>query len=377
MKVLIFSLAYFPKVGGAEIAIDEITKRIDDIEFHLVTLRFGKERRTEQLGNVTVHRVGWGPSYFAKILFVPLAALKAARLNRTLKFDGFWAMMSYMTFPIALMRLFGNKTPYLLTLQDGDPFERVFERPHIKPFLPLLRYGFKNATLVQTLSTYLVDWAHTLGYEGAVEVVPNGVDAKHFSRIVGSREEMRRSWQQHMSDVLLVSTSRAVTKNALDDVIRALKFLPSHVHFFNFGYGPDIVKLENLARSLGVLDRTHLMPHPGLETLPQYLQACDIFIRPSRSEGFGISFVEAMAAGLPVIATTEGGLSDFIFDKKTAFVVDRDSPKQIAEAVEYILSNPELSKKVIETARSMVFEKYDWQLIAKTMREKVFSRLFA
>ena len=69
-KILIFSLAYFPHVGGAEIAIKEITDRIDDIEFHLITLRFENEQQEERMGNVLVHRIGNGASYLQKILFV-------------------------------------------------------------------------------------------------------------------------------------------------------------------------------------------------------------------------------------------------------------------------------------------------------------------
>ncbi len=79
------------------------------------------------------------------------------------------------------------------------------------------------------------------------------------------------------------------------------------------------------------------MGQAGYAQLPDALAACDIFIRPSRSEGMGNSFIEAMAAGLPVIATQVGGLSDFIYDAKrnpgkeaTAWAVDPDSPEQIA-----------------------------------------------
>jgi len=62
-RVLIFSLAYYPHVGGAEVALKEITDRISDIEFHLITLNFGGEKREEKIGNVFVHRVGNGSSY--------------------------------------------------------------------------------------------------------------------------------------------------------------------------------------------------------------------------------------------------------------------------------------------------------------------------
>lgn len=375
-KVLIFSLAYFPHRGGAEVSIKEIAGRLPDMEFHLITLQFGGSPRRERIGNVEVYRVGFGSAYLSKILFVPLAALKAHSLARTHMFDAAWAMMSYMVFPLVLLRMMGVHIPYVLNLQDGDPFEQVFERWYILPFRPLLLYGFRNASVVQVLSNYLGEWARTAGYTGPIEVVPNGADCTHFAEADPLMvEHVQREIGKEDGVVGVVSTSRLVHKNALDDMIRALPLLPAHIHFYNFGVGTDKKKLEELARTLGVADRVHLLNHPGLEVLPAYLHACDIFIRASRTEGFGVSFVEAMAAGLPVIATQEGGLKDFI-TPEVAWVVEKDRPDQIALQIKDILGNPERTKKVIENARKLAFEKYDWDLIARAMQEKVFGRLF-
>ena len=373
-RVLIFSLAYYPRVGGAEVAIKEITDRTADIEFEMITLRFGQESKVERVGKVLVHRVGFGGGYLSKILFVPLAAAEAYVLNRQQKFDAAWAMMSYMVFPIVLLRLLGVRLPYVLNLQDGDPFEQVFSRWYILPVRPLLVSGFRNAAVIQPLSQYLVGWAKALGYLGPIEVIPNGASCKLFSEAVAHKREA--------GDTILVSTSRLVYKNALDDVIRALKILPG-VHFYNYGFGPDKSALLRLAQQEGVEERVHLEPHPGVAHLPPYLKAADIFIRPSRTEGFGVSFIEAFAAGLPVIATQEGGIADFLFDAKrnpdkptTGWAVDKDSPTQIAEAVGEILGNPEGTRIVVETAKAMAFEKYDWDLIARDMRQRVFATLF-
>lgn len=399
-KILIFSLAYYPNfVGGAEVAIKEITDRIapSDIEFHMVTLRFDSAApKFSKEGNVTVHRVGWGRRgvraaqtftlgfYFSKIIFIPLAALKAIRLNRAHHFDGFWAMMSYMLFPIVLLRFAGVRAPYALTLQEGDPFERVFARWYILPFRPLLALGVRHARVVQTISNFLAEWARALGFRGRIEVIPNAVDVTHFSQSYSADElgAVKEKLKKREGDVFLITTSRLVEKNAVDDVIRAMAQLPAPVRFLVLGTGPDEAMARALATELGVLDRVHFLGHVSHAELPKYLKVSDIFIRPSRSEGMGNSFVEAMAAGLPVIATQEGGIADFLFDAKrnpekptTGWAVERDSPTQIAEAVDTILANPEKVKKVIATAKQMVIEKYDWNLIAKNMHERIFRPL--
>lgn len=372
-KILIFSLAYYPHVGGAEVAIKEITDRIADTEFHMVTMRFSPtEAREEKIGTIVVHRVGNSASYLSKILFVPRAAIMAARLHHTHHFDAFWAMMSYMLFPIVLLRSFGNRVPYVLTLQEGDPWQHMFSRWFILPFRPLLSIGFKNASAVQTISTYLARWARRMGYQGETSIIPNGVDAARFAGV-----------QHRASDTMtLVTTSRLVHKNAVDDVIRALALLPDTVQFVIYGIGTDEAMLKALAKKLGVTERVRFVGHLDHAELPRALGECDIFVRPSRSEGMGISFVEAMAAGLPVIATQEGGISDFLFDAKrnpdketTGWAVDVDSPEQIAEAVRDILAYPEKVTQVTTTAKKLVFENYDWNLIASRMQMVFYTLL--
>ena len=156
-KILIFSLAYYPRVGGAEVAIKKITNNIKDIEFHMVTMRFSSaDKKKEKNENVTIHRVGQGSGYFSKILFIPLAAWEARRLHKTEKFDAVWVMMSYMLLPFLLS---GLRIPYALTLQEGDPWEHMFNRWFILPFRPLLSYGFKHASAISAISTYLAVYA--------------------------------------------------------------------------------------------------------------------------------------------------------------------------------------------------------------------------
>jgi glycosyltransferase involved in cell wall biosynthesis len=81
-----------------------------------------------------------------------------------------------------------------------------------------------------------------------------------------------------------------------------------------------------------------------------------------------------MASRLPVVATQEGGLAEFISDE-TAWVVEKDSPQQIAGAVKSILANPNQVEQRTDFARRMVEEKYNWDAVAKAMNERVFGRV--
>ena len=358
-KVLIFSLAYYPRVGGAEVALKEITERIGDIEFDIVTKRFSPaDAKEERIGSVQVHRVS-GP----KFLYPLMAARKAYFLHRARPYHGAWSMMSYMLFPIVLLRMAGVALPYVLTLQEGDPFRHMFGRLHILPFRPLLGWGFRHARIVQVISTYLAGWARQMRYPGIIEVIPNGVDVAKFSGDKVPHE-----------GVVLVTSSRLVRKNGVDTVIRALPMLPG-VQFAVLGSGPDEAPLKALAKEFKVEDRVHFRGHVEHADLPRHLHHADIFVRPSRSEGMGNSFIEAFAAGLPVIATQVGGLKDFI-TSDVAWPVRPDIPSDIATAVKDILQDPERARRAVERASALARGTYEWDFIAKDMREKVFAQLF-
>jgi len=98
------------------------------------------------------------------------------------------------------------------------------------------------------------------------------------------------------------------------------------------------------------------------------MQVADIFIRPSRSEGQGISFLEAMACKIPVIATPVGGIVDFLKDGETGYFCQPENPESIAETVKRVISDPN-KNQIIENAYEMVKEKYDWDLIARQVAE--------
>ncbi|MFZ2167316.1 MAG: glycosyltransferase family 4 protein [Minisyncoccia bacterium] len=387
-KILIFSLAYYPTfASGAEVAIKEITDRISEseFEFHMITLLFDRtQSREEKIGHVVVHRIGFGGGYLSKMLYVPLAALRARSLHKKLHFDGMWSVMTYMLFPVVLAKKLGVSAPHLLTLQDGDPYEKVFERWFIRPVAPILDAGFRTARVVQAISTYLATWPARRGYRGVVEVVPNGASlASAQDYPTEELDLLKREVGKKEGEVFLVSVSRLVHQKGIDTIIRALPLLPVHIRLLIVGDGSDRDMLVQLASELGVTDRVIFAGQVDRTMTAKYRKISDIFVSPSRSEGQGISFVSTMLSGLPMIATQEGGLADFVFDAKrnpgqptTGWAVDKDSPEQIAEAIEDILAHPEVAARVTATAKKMAIENYDWDCIAVKMKG-LFDRLVA
>ena len=343
----------------------EITDRISDIEFDMVTMRFDKSHpKFERVGNINIYRIGGGLGYLSKILFV----LQATAFALKHKYDSYWAMMTYMLFPVVLVRLLGKKTNYSLTLQDGDPFTHVFNRLRIFFFRPLLYWGFRKASKVQAISTFLAGWARKMGHKKEVEVIPNGVDLSKF--------RIQNFPKKENNKIKLITTSRLVKKNAVEDIIESLQYLPENVELEVIGSGPLDEYLKLRAENLNLEKRVKFLGEIANENLPPYLYDADIFVRPSLSEGQGISFIEAMAAGLPVVATPVGGITDFLKDRETGLICKVNDPKNIADKVMEYINNPELKEMIIKNARDMVIEKYDWNMIAKKMKTLVFEPLF-
>ena len=385
-KSLIFCLSYYPHlVGGAEVAVKEITDRLgSDFEFDMVTLYAGKSR-FERIGNVNVYRVG--PrinivgnsvpriSYLIKFWYVGAAFFKSLLLHRKRNYDFIWSVMaSFNGFSALFFKIVHPKIPFILNLQEGDTAEHIKKMTSI--MYPLYVRIFKRADYIQAISTYLERYGKEMGAKCPSVVIPNGVDFNFFSTVPPQSQVKALHHELGISpfDTVLITTSRLVQKNGVGDIIDAMTHLPDSTKLLILGTGPleemlkektNLLKLDSRVKFVG------FVPH---RELPLYLHASHIFVRPSLSEGMGVSFVEAMAADLPVIATPVGGILDFLYDRKTGLFCEVENGKSVADAVEILMKDRELRETIVKNARDMMKEKYDWNLIARQMGE-VFGKI--
>ena len=123
-------------------------------------------------------------------------------------------------------------------------------------------------------------------------------------------------------------------------------------------------KLKSQVKSLNLESKVVFIEMVQPQDLPVYLKISDVFIRPSRSEGLGSSFLEAMAVGIPVIATKVGGIPDFLKDRETGLFCTLE-PGDIASKINIIFENEMLRRNIIENSRALVADKYNWDKISK------------
>jgi glycosyltransferase involved in cell wall biosynthesis len=127
--------------------------------------------------------------------------------------------------------------------------------------------------------------------------------------------------------------------------------------------------LEHLARKVspdaaGKVHFAGLIPHSQVHTL---YENADIYVAPGFYESFGMSIIEAMAAGVPVVACRGGAVPEIVSDGRTGLLVDVGDPPAIAQAVIRLFSDPGLCNSISDAARRMVFERYSWDTIASKL----------
>lgn len=357
-------------------AVREITGRLSDFEFVMITARLKKNLlEQEKIGNIEVHRIGRG-NHWDKYRLIWQGVRYASKLGH---FDAVWAIMaSYAGFAAMRFKKRNQSVPFLLTLQEGDSKWDIYK--HVWFIWPYFKQIFKKADKIQAISNYLAEWAKDLGAKCPVEVVHNGIQIQD----IGSHNkscDLKR----------IITVSRLVKKNGLEYLIRAVKYV-------NKDYNQPVVlkiigdgllkgELKKLAAREGLKDRFVIKGCELEEKIfegtvfnkqvYEYLSQADVFVRSSLSEGLGNAFLEAMAMGVPVIGTKVGGIPDFLEDPSnssgqvpTGWFCKVKNPKSIAEKIRYILDekNKKEVAEVVANAKKMVEEKYNWDLIACKMR---------
>jgi len=356
-RVLILTTAYLPQIGGSELAIKNITDRLSEIEFDLITLRSSKNLPAhERIGNTNVYRVGDKIGFLSFLLpknFFPISVfLKARELIR--KNGRYDAIHAYQASQAAgggwLLKWIYPKTPFLLTVQEGKDLNR---QPWLLKFF---RYFiFRKADAITAISNYLEKYVRSQNSKVSISIIPNGVDVGKF-KLEG----------EHNSKTIITS-SRLVKKNGIRDLVDAIAVVKKEVPDIKLlivGNGKQAKELKTKSLLLGLENNIEFIGEVSNDLLPKYLAKASIFVRPSLSEGLGISFLEAMAAGVAIIGTPVGGIPDFLKDGETGLFCKVGNPRDIAEKMNRILTDDDLRNRLILNGRKLVEEKYTWDKIA-------------
>jgi phosphatidylinositol alpha-1,6-mannosyltransferase len=135
------------------------------------------------------------------------------------------------------------------------------------------------------------------------------------------------------------------------------------------GEGDDRAWLGDLAEKNGILRHVHFLSKLSYAELASCYAACDIFALPSRGEGFGLVYLEAMAFSKPVIGGAHGGAPEVIQDGVTGYLVQHGDAIQLATCIETLLSDPALAQKMGERGCERVANEFRFNVFAKSLKK--------
>jgi N-acetyl-alpha-D-glucosaminyl L-malate synthase BshA len=254
-------------------------------------------------------------------------------------------------------QVLGTASPKIVTTLHGTDVSLVGMDPR---FQPLTQFVVRSSDAITAPSRWLADTAHQgLGLAGdvTIEVIPNFVDSQSFCPRDGDTGQATSSGHTDRLRVLThVSNFRPLKR--IEDVVRIFAAvraeIPSRLDLV--GDGPERPRIEVLVASLGLREHVRFLGERG--DLIGFLQQSDLFLLPSQTESFGLAALEAMACGVPVVASDVGGVSEVVADGETGFLAAVGDIGGMARHARRLLTDEELRRRMSYAARHLAETKF-------------------
>lgn len=404
--VVILTPYFFPVIGGVESNAERLARYLagQGISVQVLTKRIGQGLPDEECRDgVDVRRIGPGGerSALGKWLLVP-AALKWL-IRHAADYDVVCCVDYRATGLAALAARATTGRPVVCQAQttgvlSGDNADRLLAAIGVgsagwvaRMLKQPIRSLYGRADAIACISHEIEREALACGVPPArVKYFPNAIDMTHFRPPdPGEREQLRRDWNLPPDRTICLFVGRLSREKGVADLLDAWRLLQSTGsadrqrqdrpplllvagpdmtgHPWDAGAGGRaFVEREGLASTVRFLG-------PIPDTAP-LLRAVDLAVQPSHFEALGLSAIEALASGVPVVASAVGGLLEFIVEGENGRLCPPKDPPRLAEAIAALLDNPGERVRLASHARASVRDEYDEQRVFGRMRD-LFERL--
>jgi glycosyltransferase involved in cell wall biosynthesis len=288
----------------------------------------------DRIGKVEIHY----PRYFVtpKILrslhglFLLLSTFRFYR--RMIKRERFDAIVGFFAYPFGfanacLGRIF--KIPVFVSCRGSDINYLARRRLRRRA----IRWALQNSTGVFCVSEDLRGKVIALGVAAdKVTVVPNGIEPERFRRM--DKAQARAELGLNATAKLLICISRLAPEKGMDVLIEAFSHIEDKdVELIIAGWGTEEDNLKRQVERLGLQDRIHFAGNIPHHELPKWLNAGDLFVISSRNEGYPNALVEALACGLPIVASRVGGVPEIVTSPDIGLLTEAENPRATADAI--------------------------------------------
>lgn len=395
-RVCFLMEGFYPVIHGATTQILMLGERFveHDVETLVVTRRISPEHPAEEvLRGVRVVRVppAVGLRRSGKFLMLLPAARTLLRLRREFDLLVISDMKVLGILGVLAARALGK--PCVLraeTCGELDITEWLADNRGAHPVLarlvrliaPLRAAWLRRADRFLSISSAITAEYHRVGVpDDQIVEITNGIDADRFAPVERSRKRHLRARLDLPADQrLFLYTGRLAEGKGLEWLLEVWRDLASEhpdAHLVLVGSGQGFAmdieeQLRRYVRGEGLGGRVTFTG--SVQNVHEYLQAADVFVLPSRSESLGIALLEAMACGLPCVATAVGGILDIVVDEQNGLLVSYGDSEGLRLALRRLLASPELAERLAERARATILERFDIHRITEEYLD-LFDRL--
>lgn len=363
MRIAMIIQRYHPIIGGAENQLQKLIPHLRRYghELIVITRKVEKLPSYSEVEGTPVYRVfGPGTNVISAFLF----SIFTQNILRKFHPDVIHAheLLSPTTTAILAKRIFG--TPVISKVLRGGKkgdINRIFEKP-------MGRLRWKNISRFTdkfiAISGEILEEVQNFGVDANRCVsIPNGVDIGKFLPVsLGKVIDLRKSLGIN-GDPILIYTGRLVPEKRIEDLLVSWGTIQNQYpdgKLLIIGAGPSERDLRNLQ-----IDRTIFVGQT--ENVVEYLQASDIFILPSESEGLSNSMLEAMAVGLPCVVTNVGGALDIIDDQVSGCLFTPGDSAELTRQITDLLGNKEKANQIGIMARKKMVESFSLEHAAEQL----------
>ncbi|MFO7166543.1 MAG: glycosyltransferase family 4 protein [Chloroflexota bacterium] len=361
--VAMITSVFYPSIGGAQRVVLDTARqlRARGVEVLVVTRHHRGLARYEEVRGLPTYRVGWGDAgkALAAISFILGALWLLWRLRRRYDVLHCHQMISPMTIGLLARALF--RCPLVVMPHGSGDFGDVSLLTRRRPLTGRLRLAAaaRLADAFVCISPAIRAELLSVGMPAArLWDIANGVDLEHFRPVTPDQRRALRSALGLPDGPLAIYAGRLSPEKGVDVLLAAwpatLQQVPD-ARLLLVGSGAQQAALEEQARRLGVAERVIFAG--GCDDVAPFLQAADLFVLPSYSEGLPVALLEALACGLPCVATSTDGAAQVLQDGLTGRLVPPGDPAALARALAEALTAPDL-RVWGERGRSHVARQY-------------------
>ncbi len=370
MRILLLNYEFPPIGGGAATASAHIAHHLAQrgVEVAVLTSHWRGLARREVRDGYTIHRARTLRSRADRCslpemgAFILGSALPALNLVNRFKPDLLHVYFGMPTGLVGLMVHLLARTPYLLSLRGGDVpgfLGGELALAH-RLTLPLTRTIWSHAGKLVVNSRGLHQLATRTLTSREIEIIPNGVDLQSFQPGLRSTEGEGK--------VRLLFVGRLVRQKGLIYLLQGLARLDPatlrHVEVELAGSGPEGPRLRSLVAELGLQGVVRFAEWVPRGEIASHYQRADAFVFPSLDEGMPNAMLEAMACGLPILATDIRGNNELVQPGVNGILVPPADPEALAGAIHRIVADPSLRRDMGEQSR-LLAARHDWSKVAE------------